>query len=686
MKSVNHVAFLFVFTFFQVSLVYAQAQNLDQFIKKDTRVVLLGDPSHGEGNVFEYRAQLIKELVEKHGFNTVGFESGTYFLNSDLLAPNTAIRKTLRENVLSIYSEAQQFQGTINYIAEKKLNFFGFDFQHSSEFNALEKVIAGWASDCLSDEQNDTLSKILQLIEQDSGFKAIHHKELDEIISHLLINCTDVTNDLFLVQLHYLSNIKELLRWKVAIDSDNLTEQNWEASFTNIRDSMMAVNVLKYLKNHPTRKLILIGANGHFANKIKLLDLEADNLFVPMGRRLKKSLNGQVVSFGTIALGGAYGSINKLDQIIRTPRESYEWVLREADFTDSIVIIKGSDLPKKCRLSTILDYRMVNGDWTKVFDNYIVFNEYEPVEKVDWPSTEKDSTPAMTANEVIAAFGGKLNYVAIDTVNVVAPKRRPALQYFTKILIDKIENNATVGSEQKFRFYTEGFINDQQVFTVKGKLDVDYPIGYLDQKAKETMYVESYTEIPTNYYDENSLIQYDHRLSAYYNKFVDSTKKISIGIVKDNDLLKSAPVFQNPKKLSRYNFFFLYGTEDTLVIEFKAKKPNYKSTGLRNINSYSGVVKVLRKHNSIAEIVIYAERDPEQIKNIGKTTFKKLSTAHKYTIDSELFKIKSVYGWNKVDCIYQFVSGESNYLSEGKLDKTTEKVIINSTIAVKEVR
>ena len=45
------------------------------------RVVMLGEPSHGEGNVFEAKIRLLRFLREQMGFTTVAFESGFYDLH-----------------------------------------------------------------------------------------------------------------------------------------------------------------------------------------------------------------------------------------------------------------------------------------------------------------------------------------------------------------------------------------------------------------------------------------------------------------------------------------------------------------------------------------------------------------------------------------------------------------------------
>src|SRR6476469_2576305 len=55
-----------------------------EFLKAEigpARVVMLGEPTHGEGNVFEAKIRLLRFLRERMGFTTVAFESGFYDLH-----------------------------------------------------------------------------------------------------------------------------------------------------------------------------------------------------------------------------------------------------------------------------------------------------------------------------------------------------------------------------------------------------------------------------------------------------------------------------------------------------------------------------------------------------------------------------------------------------------------------------
>ena len=45
---------------------------------KDVQVVMLGENTHFDGNVFEMKTKIVQYLHQEMGFNTIAFESGIY--------------------------------------------------------------------------------------------------------------------------------------------------------------------------------------------------------------------------------------------------------------------------------------------------------------------------------------------------------------------------------------------------------------------------------------------------------------------------------------------------------------------------------------------------------------------------------------------------------------------------------
>ena len=136
--------------------------------------------------------------------------------------------------------------------------------------------------------------------------------------------------------------------------------------------------------------------------------------------------------------------------------------------------------------------------------------------------------------------------------------------------------------------------------------------------------LDDYTEAYNTYYSDNFSLRthfidfnnpYDYRNIILLGDVSSNNKKNKSNLTEQFDLLKTSPIFQNRKKLSKYRFLLMPGTEDTLMIEFRAIKPTYKRIGFYHLRSYSGYIKALRKHNAIVEISIIAEKDAELLKN-----------------------------------------------------------------------
>ena len=82
-----------------------------EFLKAEigpARVVMLGEPSHGEGNVFEAKIRLMRFLQQRMGFTTVAFESGLYDLHKaqQELEAGKSAQEALGNSVFPIWTGA----------------------------------------------------------------------------------------------------------------------------------------------------------------------------------------------------------------------------------------------------------------------------------------------------------------------------------------------------------------------------------------------------------------------------------------------------------------------------------------------------------------------------------------------------------------------------------------------------
>jgi|AVFP01.1.fsa_nt_gi erythromycin esterase-like protein len=79
------------------------------------RLVFLGEQSHGEGNVFSYKVELIKYLHQNHDFNVIAFESGIF---DCYYADKQGEYEILKDAILPIWSNSNELQPLFKYIID----------------------------------------------------------------------------------------------------------------------------------------------------------------------------------------------------------------------------------------------------------------------------------------------------------------------------------------------------------------------------------------------------------------------------------------------------------------------------------------------------------------------------------------------------------------------------------------
>lgn len=112
--------------------------ELDRFVHDvcDKQVVLLGeDANHGSGATLAVKVELVRQLVDKCGYNAVAFESGIYdFVGLErALADRTATASQLAGAIGALWSTTQEIQPLVSYLFAKasvgKLRIVGLDLQ-----------------------------------------------------------------------------------------------------------------------------------------------------------------------------------------------------------------------------------------------------------------------------------------------------------------------------------------------------------------------------------------------------------------------------------------------------------------------------------------------------------------------------------------------------------------------------
>src|SRR5690606_2155681 len=279
-----------------------QVEDFD-FLKQElegVQVVMLGENSHYDGNVFEIKTKIIQFLYKEMGFTTIAFESGIYDVRKaqQEIESGKNTKEALMNSLFSIWSKTNEFQSFIEFYDKNKseLNLFGFDCQitGSHNFSRLSQDLFEYAKKIkfnLKFNQDD-FELLLESITSSGLFdeEDISYAQFKSSLTELNIKIEKQKESQ--EKFYWSQIIKNLLE----LGSDAIQNKDILSSFTvsasdNNRDKQMADNLLAYLKQNPEAKIICWGANVHFVNNMKSVKEAIVKDFIPMGSYVKSELN-----------------------------------------------------------------------------------------------------------------------------------------------------------------------------------------------------------------------------------------------------------------------------------------------------------------------------------------------------------------------------------------------------------
>lgn len=358
----------------------------------NARVVLLGEPTHGEGNVTEAKIRLLRFLQTRMGFTTVAFESGFYELDraQRAIEAGEAVRPAVENAVFPVWTSTQEFQAVLPLLGRNGLRLAGFDCQLTGEY------------------KDDLVEELEHFLKPEQGAAGIAYDYLDECLStmgeHFIFPPTHQL-PLFELQLgkarrllekvaaqpdaqrrerarfwlQTLRSLQALARDYVENDPSAKGPNEFKAQDSNGRDAQMADNLLWYLRQHPNEKVVCWAALGHFANKVETLQNEELKSYRPMGRAVKAALGPDAVYIlGTTAGSGSHGFGGTSVQEVPAPAAgSLEHALLAQGGDYAFVSLK-HDMPGTVLTTYAFDYQPVAGPWSEVVDGLLFLKSVNP--------------------------------------------------------------------------------------------------------------------------------------------------------------------------------------------------------------------------------------------------------------------------------------------------------------------
>jgi len=293
-------------------------ENLSNFKEslKDVEIIALGENTHGLGEVFSAKTELVKFLHQELGFDLVLFESG---YGDGALAWEQLNSLSAKEftSVFSsnFYYNSEEIKNLVSYVKSqnRELKIQGFDCQPQQNFlirrmteiaQPLDSTLAksvpiemrSFNNLYQYENDRDTISFINQR-DRFIGFLDKYNSFLSKYSNELLnsgttkneMSALKKSNDIF-IDTYSKINIGEIMSWPVA---------------DNIRDKSLFEIVKSFKEEYPETKIIIWAQNSHIENKTK------PNYNVNwMGHYLKKAFGNKYYSIGTIVYSGKNLSYN----------------------------------------------------------------------------------------------------------------------------------------------------------------------------------------------------------------------------------------------------------------------------------------------------------------------------------------------------------------------------------------
>ena len=252
-----------------------------------SRVVQLGEPSHGAGSCFAAKARIVKFLHQRHGFDVLIWESGMY----DVALAQAGMRGTddamtaARRGVFTLWSMAAQVKPLFDYIKASQatvrpLEMAGFDMQVTADGSTerfaedLRAFMAGVRDQTVRERATALAEKALTMRKHlfatkfagqaDLADLAVAVRELGGLMKDRRMDFAQVRGDL---GADFMAHAIQNMAADAAFRADFVSAPATTAARESSRDSINAANLRWLLEEqYAGRKAIVWAHDVHVMN------------------------------------------------------------------------------------------------------------------------------------------------------------------------------------------------------------------------------------------------------------------------------------------------------------------------------------------------------------------------------------------------------------------------------------
>ena len=367
----------------------------------NSRIVLLGESSHGTHEFYTWRAALTKRLIAEKGFSFIGIEGDwvdTYKVNAFIQGMPADSQQTLE--ILKQYDRwprwmwanhefASLVQWLNHYNQNKttKAGLYGIDVYSFWEWlpelsahpdtaiRSAAKKVAG----CLSPYNNDAL-KYAGAMQLKKGGCSTETSLLWQAVNAYLSRKKNKDASDFLLEQQALLALKGEKYFRTMVSD--------RAASWNIRDGHMTQTVNRLLQHHgPESKAIVWAHNGHVGDA-RYSDMSTAG-YSSIGEMLRHQWPGKTFSIGfgtykgTVAAGYQWNGPLQKVKVPAAKEGSWEAVLHHAGAFDKIILSK--ELRMLPQYNKWIEFRAIGavfGEWA-VYGRSAIPNRFDAFVYVD---------------------------------------------------------------------------------------------------------------------------------------------------------------------------------------------------------------------------------------------------------------------------------------------------------------
>lgn len=395
----------------KVSSIEHAAESEFAAIKKaigKSRIVLLGELTHGDGSSFEWKVSLVKYLHQRAGFDVLVWESGLFDCSvmDDALGTEAPARESARLGVFGHWATAEESVPIFDYAATSRrskspLHMAGFDLQGSGRaYDEQFPTFVKWldTAKVLPATLKSEVEGSLALVVQNPGL-ATSWAKLRATTKPMLKIVEDKEPELTKAWGERAYSFRRQC-FKVAVDYSEMMrlfdeaqakqDQSFMVKSYNLRERSNAETIIWLAREHyKGRKLVVWAHNAHIVGVWPGQAPPAgENLteFDSMGRLLKEKLGDRVFSAGVMAHSGKWSWMgNPTIDFAPAAHDSMESYLHGLGHEYAFVNLRGArtkpDNPLAKPMLGIVSQQQPSPKmrkWTDAYDSVLFIDTMKP--------------------------------------------------------------------------------------------------------------------------------------------------------------------------------------------------------------------------------------------------------------------------------------------------------------------